>query len=229
MPKSWRWRGCGLALREVLRQAAAASGRAHWPGAFDIGLDDPAVGAGALDGGKVDALLSAAIRLASGEAITARQLRCCPGCRAGRPRSAHWPWRAARRAFDIGLDDPPAGAGAGTWPDRRPVLGQLAARAGGAAAQAAAGRLCRSSSRPQQRASSPSSASVAITVPTFTPSVPSATSIAAITPSSTASNSIVALSVSISAMMSPDLTVSPTLTSHWRACLLPWSAKGRAS
>ena len=36
----------------------------------------------------------------------------------------------------------------------------------------------------------------------------------AMVPSSTASNSIVALSVSISAMMSPDETVSPTFTSH---------------
>src|SRR5690606_37425139 len=52
------------------------------------------------------------------------------------------------------------------------------------------------------------------TVPTFTLSVPSATRIFAIVPSSTASNSIVALSVSISAMMSPDLTTSPSLTSH---------------
>jgi len=36
----------------------------------------------------------------------------------------------------------------------------------------------------------------------------------AITPSSTASNSIVALSVSISAITSPALTLSPTLTSQ---------------
>jgi hypothetical protein len=34
------------------------------------------------------------------------------------------------------------------------------------------------------------------------------------TPSSTASNSIVALSVSISASRSPDCTVSPSFTSH---------------
>ena len=53
-----------------------------------------------------------------------------------------------------------------------------------------------------------------MTVPTFTPSVPSATEIAVIVPSSIASNSIVALSVSISAMMSPEATLSPTLTSH---------------
>jgi hypothetical protein len=63
-------------------------------------------------------------------------------------------------------------------------------------------------------ASSPSPASTAIGVPTFTPSLPSGTRILAIVPSSTASNSIVALSVSISAKMSPDLTSSPSLTSH---------------
>ena len=54
----------------------------------------------------------------------------------------------------------------------------------------------------------------AITVPTFTPSVPSGTEMEVITPSSTASNSIVALSVSISARISPDLTLSPSLTNH---------------
>ena len=49
---------------------------------------------------------------------------------------------------------------------------------------------------------------------TFTPSVPAAIRILPIVPSSTASNSIVALSVSISASRSPDDTVSPSLTSH---------------
>ena len=63
-------------------------------------------------------------------------------------------------------------------------------------------------------ASSSSPAITAITVPTFTLSVPSATRICATVPSSTASNSIVALSVSISASRSPDLTVSPSFTSH---------------
>ena len=62
--------------------------------------------------------------------------------------------------------------------------------------------------------SSPSSKSTAMGVFTFTSSVPSAIRILPITPSSTASNSIVALSVSISAMMSPEATVSPSLTSH---------------
>jgi hypothetical protein len=54
----------------------------------------------------------------------------------------------------------------------------------------------------------------AITVPTFTPSDPSGIMIREIVPSSTASNSIVALSVSISARRSPDATTSPSLTSH---------------
>src|SRR6185503_1353725 len=61
-------------------------------------------------------------------------------------------------------------------------------------------------------AASPSS--TAIGVLTFTPSVPSATSSFDTLPSSTASTSMVALSVSISAMMSPGLTVWPSLTSH---------------
>src|SRR5665213_1330491 len=46
-------------------------------------------------------------------------------------------------------------------------------------------------------------------------------------PSSTASNSIVALSVSISARMSPDFTVSPSLTSHLAS--LPSSIVGESA
>ena len=49
---------------------------------------------------------------------------------------------------------------------------------------------------------------------TLTAEVPSAIRILPMRPSSTASNSIVALSVSISAMTSPDFTSSPSLTSH---------------
>ena len=40
-------------------------------------------------------------------------------------------------------------------------------------------------------------------------------SICVILPSSTASTSIVALSVSISAIISPAFTISPTFTNHW--------------
>src|SRR6056297_1448108 len=61
---------------------------------------------------------------------------------------------------------------------------------------------------------SPSSSSTAMGVLTLTPSVPSSIRILPMVPSSTASNSIVALSVSISARRSPALTVSPSLTSH---------------
>ena len=67
---------------------------------------------------------------------------------------------------------------------------------------------------PVATGSSPSPASSMMTVPTFTLSVPSATRMRLTVPSSTASNSMVALSVSISAMMSPDFTWSPSLTSH---------------
>ena len=121
----------------------------------------------------------AAIRLASGLALTRSPSDLCVGASA-----------FGASAFGAGLSS--AGLASGSL-------------AAGAAASFGA------STAP---ASSPSSASSAIGVPTFTPSVPSATRILAITPSSTASNSIVALSVSISAMMSPDLTVSPSFTSH---------------
>src|SRR5215469_6545199 len=62
--------------------------------------------------------------------------------------------------------------------------------------------------------SSPLAAITAIGVLTATCSVPSGTTIRASTPSSTASNSIVALSVSISARTSPALTGSPSLFSQ---------------
>ena len=54
-----------------------------------------------------------------------------------------------------------------------------------------------------------------ITCPTGTPSAPAATTSSATIPSSMLSTSIVALSVSISASTSPDLTTSPTATSHF--------------
>ena len=63
--------------------------------------------------------------------------------------------------------------------------------------------------------SSPSSNKMAIISFTLMPVDPSGTIIFPITPSSTASNSIVALSVSISAITSPLSTVSPSLTNHF--------------
>ena len=79
----------------------------------------------------------------------------------------------------------------------------------GAAAVGATGAL------ESAEASSPSSSSCRITVPTFTPSEPASTVILPTTPSSMLSTSIVALSVSISASMSPETTLSPSLTSHF--------------
>ena len=86
-------------------------------------------------------------------------------------------------------------------------LPSLAAGAAGAAAGVAA-------DAEMSPALSPSSKRTAMTAFTLTPSVPSAIMILLITPSSTASNSIVALSVSISASRSPEDTMSPSLTNH---------------
>jgi hypothetical protein len=81
-----------------------------------------------------------------------------------------------------------------------------AAGAGFAGAGAAAGAAVGTAS--------PCSTRIAIGSFTFTPSVPSATRILPSTPSSTASTSIVALSVSISAITSPARTSSPSFFSQ---------------
>ena len=70
---------------------------------------------------------------------------------------------------------------------------------------------------------------MAIGVLTFTPSVPAGTTILPSVPSSTASTSMVALSVSISAITSPATTLSPSFFSHLESCPLPSSARARAS
>ena len=72
--------------------------------------------------------------------------------------------------------------------------------------------------------SSPSPAISAMSWLTGTSAVPSGTTILARMPSSTASTSMVALSVSISAMTSPDFTVSPSFFSH--LARLPFSMVG---
>src|ERR1035437_2985245 len=66
--------------------------------------------------------------------------------------------------------------------------------------------------------------STAITELTAMSWLPSGTTILASVPSSTASTSIVALSVSISAITSPDLTLSPSFLSH--LARLPFSIVG---
>src|SRR5690606_15276207 len=107
------------------------------------------------------------------------------------------------------------------------------ASAGTVGASASAG-VCAASDEPVCAAvcvpspgSSPSASTSAIGVLTFTPSVPSSIISALTTPSSTDSTSIVALSVSISASTSPDLTLSPTLTSHLDS--LPSSMVGESA
>jgi hypothetical protein len=72
--------------------------------------------------------------------------------------------------------------------------------------------------------SSPSAAISAMSSLTGTSAVPSGTTILARMPSSTASTSMVALSVSISAITSPDFTVSPSFFSH--LARLPFSMVG---
>src|SRR5690606_14408842 len=62
---------------------------------------------------------------------------------------------------------------------------------------------------------SPSCTSTAIGVLTFTPCAPASTRILPSVPSSTASTSMVALSVSISAITSPADTLSPSFFSHF--------------
>ena len=84
----------------------------------------------------------------------------------------------------------------------------------GAAAATGAGAAVAATGAAFAATASPSSDISRIGVFTFTPAVPSATNNAPTRPSSVASNSIVALSVSISAKIWPDFTTSPTLTSH---------------
>src|SRR4029077_6515720 len=76
-------------------------------------------------------------------------------------------------------------------------------------------------------ASSPSPKIMAIGVLTATSLVPSGTKILPSVPSSTASTSMVALSVSISAMTSPDLTASPSFLCH--LARLPFSIVGESA
>src|SRR5215831_2804887 len=175
------------------------------PGATKTGC---ALGAGATLG--AGAAAGAAVGLAcSTSALTMRPLGPLP---LSRERSI--PFSAAMR---LGSGEakmrPPLGAAAG--------LGGGGAGVGDAGAGAAAfgaaglGADIGAGAAPAGNAVSPSSSRMAMTAFTFTPSAPSGTTIWPILPSSTASTSIVALSVSISQMTWPALTVSPTLTCHF--------------
>jgi hypothetical protein len=90
-----------------------------------------------------------------------------------------------------------------------PAIGTSGVATGAGACGAGAGLAAA-----KAEASSPSSSSRAIGALTATPWVPAGTRILPIVPSSTASSSIVALSVSISAITVPAETASPSLTSQ---------------
>ncbi len=106
---------------------------------------------------------------------------------------------------------------------RRPVPGRAAAGAGeaatGAAGAAAGDGAAGAEAGPAGAGAaaggaSPGAVRRAIGWFTFTPAVPAGTRVRPRIPSSTASTSIVALSVSISAMMSPGLMASPSFFSQ---------------
>ena len=144
MPKSGSAGGAARRCGSGARRGGGA-GAAAAPGlrAFDVGLDDPAVRAAALDASQGRCPCRAAIRLASGEAITRSP--------AGSPErlSAEPALRFGGRSVGAGRQARPAGGR--LRPSRLPAA---ALRPGAAA---------------RSPASSPSPASVAITVPTFTP------------------------------------------------------------
>ena len=118
----------------------------------------------------------------------------------------------SRTVSDVELPDHLASA-AGLTIVSEAVLENSVASSATGAATGSAGASGVSSFR--SLALSPSSSIIAITAFTFTCWVPADTKIWPIFPSSMASTSIVALSVSISAITSPERTSSPSATSHF--------------
>src|SRR6201998_2084759 len=116
-----------------------------------------------------------------------------------------------------------AGAGCGAGVSSFGEGADFVSAAGGADS-AAFSRFGGALALPASSALSPSAKMVAIGVLTATSAVPSGISILPSVPSSVASTSIVALSVSISAMTSPDLIGSPSFFSHFER--LPFSMVG---
>src|SRR4051794_39032455 len=106
----------------------------------------------------------------------------------------------------------PFGCGAG--PGRGASACTCGVAAGAGADACAPGAWAADACGLDASALSPSPTSTAIGAFTFTPAVPSGTRILPSTPSSTASTSMVALSVSISAITSPALTSSPSFFSQ---------------
>ena len=182
--------GAGGAGWRPARAPSAAAGAGRRPAApplwrrLDIGLHDAPVRAAAGRRRRVDAGLL-------GHAARQR------GGEDAVARRAAWPWRGA-----AGAGAGARGAGGGRRRRRRagaagPRLPGPARPGGGRAAPPRPPPAARRSARSPSR-----------------PAVPSGTRIRPSTPSSTASTSIVALSVSISAMTSPALTASPSFLCH---------------
>ena len=121
--------------------------------------------------------------------------------------------RMASRTVRL-LNDVPAGTSCSTTCTATGACADaLIGVAGVCAAALAAGAAVWAGEAASDRLS-PSSSKTAMAELTATLAVPSAINSLPIIPSSTASNSIVALSVSISARISPELTLSPSATSH---------------
>src|SRR5215470_1485944 len=142
--------------------------------------------------------------------------------------------RSASRTVMVTISVPSgtSGSGSGSSTTAKAVTGvavSVGASAGGASAtgaDSAAFGAAGAATAPAliAEASSPSDRITAIGVLTATSAVPSGTRILPSVPSSTASTSIVALSVSISAMTSPDFTLSPSCLTH--LARLPFSIVG---
>ena len=203
--------GAGAGPPGLLRRRAARQRR------FDVALHDAAVRAAALHAPEVEPrLLRHAPRERRGEdAFAAARLRgrsASAGCGGLGGVGSRRGDGCVRRAGGLAAARRDAFR-------RRAFGGRLRGRAGLrdlAAAVLRRGGLRRRWRRaaPPSGTASPGSTSTAIGSLTFTPSVPSPTRILPRTPSSTASTSMVALSVSISAMTSPALTSSPSFFSQ---------------
>ena len=155
--------------------------------------------------------------------------RSSPSCLASRRASGDAIMRpppSAATAVDAGCDGAVGAAAPGVEPGRssRSTISSAFGADGGASAFGGSALSAPPLGACTEAASSPSSAISPITWLTGTSAEPSGTTILASTPSSTASTSMVALSVSISAMMSPDLIGSPSFFSH--LAMLPFSIVG---
>src|SRR5262245_55149256 len=175
----------------------------------------PATGGGGAGVGVGGAFAAAGTPRISAASMSAFTMRPCGPLPLRRVRSMP-ACCAIRRASGLAKMRSPAAAGAGAA-GTAAAAGCCAFGAGAAWAGATAGGAALGAPVPafaNAAASSPSSSRSATGWFTFTPWLPAGTRILPSLPSSTASTSIVALSVSISAMTSPAFTGSPSFFSH---------------